>query len=616
MSMPFAKSNIPNDRFIGGSDPKQSSLVPIGTNTDAHINADAAWDISVGIPSINVGIYDEPIYWKHIDFGGSSFQSSVIKGGKDFYNQLPIDGAYNRLPADNHGTAVAGIIGAMRNNSTGIAGIAGGDMNPNIPFAQRKPGVSLYSLGIFSGNRLAGIGTAANAIRYGVDSLQLHIQNHSWNSTYDSLEVLKYATLYAYKKGCVMVASRGNNGSDEVAYPACFRDNWVLNVGASGTDGKFKTVNNGRDRTLQSQFGNNVDILAPGSIDNVYTLATPPTTGQNNYTEFNATSAAAAHVSGSAALLLSLHNTTPPNVLNYPNNLSPDDVEFLLQKYSKPITGTGVVYDCDPSGNPILTAPRTVSFNARPNEYNGWGLLDIGNTLRMIKAPKYHVLHPNQLATTNQTFQTIRNNTIRLLTSIGTLAAGVYDSVEIRQVGETYQHDYRNTRWKVINAWQRVGSSQGYEFQDSLYDEPYIDAFQANITPDGKQVSIQAEAFFYKIGTTWIPCDPNTPRKFRYSLHLEDATVGTKEVNTQMSSVNIYPNPTTGTLSIAYQLVNTPTLMKVEVFDITGRLIYTQEMPPLQNSVFSFEVNDFTTGAYMLCLTVDGTKSYHKIIKF
>jgi predicted SPOUT superfamily RNA methylase MTH1 len=62
--------------------------------------------------------------------------------------------------------------------------------------------------------------------------------------------------------------------------------------------------------------------------------------------------------------------------------------------------------------------------------------------------------------------------------------------------------------------------------------------------------------------------------------------------------------------------VNTPTLMKVEVFDITGRLIYTQEMPPLQNSVFSFEVNDFTTGAYMLCLTVDGTKSYHKIIKF
>jgi Secretion system C-terminal sorting domain len=61
--------------------------------------------------------------------------------------------------------------------------------------------------------------------------------------------------------------------------------------------------------------------------------------------------------------------------------------------------------------------------------------------------------------------------------------------------------------------------------------------------------------------------------------------------------------------------VNPPTSIKVEVLDITGRLIRTQEIPPLQDTVFSLEVNDLATGAYMLCLNVDGSKSYHKIIK-
>jgi Subtilase family len=126
-------------------------------------------------------------------------------------------------------------------------------------------------MGILNGSHWVRITNAANAIRYGADILSLDIQNHSWGTPTDTVgEVLKYATLHAYKTGCVMVASRGNNGSDGLNYPACFRDNWVLNIGAAGIDGKFKTRNNGSDDNFQSQFGNDVDILAPGSRDNVY----------------------------------------------------------------------------------------------------------------------------------------------------------------------------------------------------------------------------------------------------------------------------------------------------------------------------------------------------------
>jgi uncharacterized delta-60 repeat protein len=39
------KNNIPNDRFIVGSEAQQSSLIPLGNFPNAHINTDAAWDI-------------------------------------------------------------------------------------------------------------------------------------------------------------------------------------------------------------------------------------------------------------------------------------------------------------------------------------------------------------------------------------------------------------------------------------------------------------------------------------------------------------------------------------------------------------------------------------------
>jgi len=64
---------------------------------------------------------------------------SVIADGWNYRTNSSIFSTLN--PLDEHGTRVAGIIGAGRNNTIGIAGIAGGDGLVN-------PGVRIYSLGV------------------------------------------------------------------------------------------------------------------------------------------------------------------------------------------------------------------------------------------------------------------------------------------------------------------------------------------------------------------------------------------------------------------------------------------------------------------------------------
>lgn len=113
----YLKTSVPNDSLITIY---QSSLISSPSFRRAHINVDSAWNITTGKKYIKAGVYDDPIYWKHPDFGGPNFRKSVIKGGRDFVHQLDIS-VLDSING-NHGTSVAGIIGALRNNRIGIAG--------------------------------------------------------------------------------------------------------------------------------------------------------------------------------------------------------------------------------------------------------------------------------------------------------------------------------------------------------------------------------------------------------------------------------------------------------------------------------------------------------------
>jgi subtilisin family serine protease len=83
------------------------------------VSMSSAWDINTGSNTVIVAV---------IDVGGDHVHEDLIGNrwsgvGFDFYDNDP-----DPYPSDNarHGTAVAGILGAVTNNTIGVAGVAGG----------------------------------------------------------------------------------------------------------------------------------------------------------------------------------------------------------------------------------------------------------------------------------------------------------------------------------------------------------------------------------------------------------------------------------------------------------------------------------------------------------
>ncbi len=87
------------------------------TIPNANIHAEEAWDIETGRSFVKIGVIDSGIDTLHDDV-------KALFGG--IYNTQPVNGDWGS-GIDFHGTAVASIIGAKRNNEKGIAGVAGGD---------------------------------------------------------------------------------------------------------------------------------------------------------------------------------------------------------------------------------------------------------------------------------------------------------------------------------------------------------------------------------------------------------------------------------------------------------------------------------------------------------
>ncbi len=126
---------------------QQDNLFTGVTSLD-DINAEGAWDIDKRGTHVKVGVYDTGIFWGHEDFhltiGDEIFEDSKIVGGYDWQNHHQTWEDNNDIDeSDNHGTSVAGIIGAITDNNLGIAGIAGGDY---VTADYNTTGVQLFDL--------------------------------------------------------------------------------------------------------------------------------------------------------------------------------------------------------------------------------------------------------------------------------------------------------------------------------------------------------------------------------------------------------------------------------------------------------------------------------------
>lgn len=181
-----------------------------------------------------------------------------------------------------HGTFVAGIIGAVRNNGIGINGVVD---SVSLMGIRAVPDGDEYDKDV------------ALAIRYAVDNGARIINMSFGKYLSPDHKWVDEAVEYAAKKGVLMVHAAGNDGRnvDSIQiYPTGLvskgqRSSCFIRVGASDYEGRQAKISNYGKR--------NVDVFAPG----MRIRSTTP----SGYTIADGTSLAAPVVSGLAALIWS-----------------------------------------------------------------------------------------------------------------------------------------------------------------------------------------------------------------------------------------------------------------------------------------------------------------------
>ncbi|MBW6469062.1 MAG: S8 family serine peptidase, partial [Coriobacteriia bacterium] len=230
------------------------------------IAAPGGWSVATGASDVVIAILDTGVSGSHGDLKGR------LVAGRDVVNSDD-----DASDDHGHGTSVAGIAAANGNNAFGIAGIDWG--------ARIMPVKVLNASGSGSASGIAaGIVWAADN---GADVINMSLGGPSSNTTFQA------ACDYAYGKGVVLVAAAGNDGVEQVRYPAAYKS--VIAVGALA----------GETRASFSCYGEGLELSAPGS--RTYT-----TTLSGAYGYFSGTSAASPFVAGLAGLVLSVNGSLAP----------------------------------------------------------------------------------------------------------------------------------------------------------------------------------------------------------------------------------------------------------------------------------------------------------------
>ena len=294
-----------------------------GGTSNADMNSVAAWDVSTGSDIVVVAITDTGIDLTHPDLDANiwtnpgedpwadPYDPSTGNGvdddsngyvddwkGYDFGGALPLIALPDNDPTDGvgHGTHVSGIVAAVGNNGTGVAGVS---WNAKIMPLKIGPDSGL-TLTIF----VAGL-----AIDYAVAN-GANIINASWGGI-AGIVTIKTAIENAHAAGVLFVAAAGNAGTDNDGaikfYPANYQVENLISVAATDDDDLLADFSN---------YGRiNVDVGAPG----VNILATMPTYEvflnldpyfySQDYDYLQGTSMAAPCVAGALAVLMSAHPT-------------------------------------------------------------------------------------------------------------------------------------------------------------------------------------------------------------------------------------------------------------------------------------------------------------------
>ena len=276
-------SVIPNDPSFGSLWHLHNTGQTGGT-ADADVDAPEAWEIQDGDPSVIVAVADSGSEHTHPDLAGNIWHNpgEVVNGIDDDGNGF-IDDTIgwdfdnnDNNPAGSfyHGTAVAGVIGAVGDNGIQIVGLAGGGADGQ--------GVSVMPLNV--GSSAPNSAVLDDAIIYAADNGARVI---TMSLTIPSDSAVTAACDYAANTKGVFIDCASGNGFGAISYPATLPT--VMAVGST---------NHNDVKSGFSNFGPDLEVVAPG--ENIFMLSLGGGTTTQSGTSFSAP-----HVAALAGLLFS-----------------------------------------------------------------------------------------------------------------------------------------------------------------------------------------------------------------------------------------------------------------------------------------------------------------------
>lgn len=296
------------------------------------IQMDRAWDITVGDSDVIVAVIDTGAKFSHPDLGprltGGQYdfisdpQRALDGDGPDPAAEDPGDDPKKQF-STFHGTHVAGTIGAVTNNGTGVAGVN-----------WVSPLMTVRVLGVQGGTLFdivqgllwtAGLPNASGTL----PAKPAQVINMSLGSFAFS-QTMADAVAAVLAKNITIVAAAGNENSTQLFYPASYSG--VISVGATDLSG---------GKAPYSNLGSRIDVVAPGGnlgadlnndgfADGVLSTSWDESKNTALYRFEHGTSMATPHVAGLVSLMLAVNR-----------NLTPAAIRQILQETATDVGSPG-----------------------------------------------------------------------------------------------------------------------------------------------------------------------------------------------------------------------------------------------------------------------------------